>query len=196
MYEARQIEGQLHLNERVRRHTAEKPSWNRTEAGAAKANPTQKAKRFFFAVGEASWPRGRAEWGPRIGLFVNQGAVRSASSPHGRGEAGPATTSTSHPTARRLALANYAQACACATRLTPHPLAPPADRRRRLRRTFAPAFRDGERELYYTSEIYQLGWARMRERGLRGGEAAYTYHPSMKEGPLLCGRCCCGGGCA
>jgi hypothetical protein len=58
MYEARQIEGQLHLNERVRRHTAEKPSWNRTEAGAAKANPTQKAKRFFFAVGEASWASG------------------------------------------------------------------------------------------------------------------------------------------
>jgi hypothetical protein len=61
MYEARQIEGQLHLNERVRRHTAEKPSWNPTEAGAAKANPTQKAKRFFFfffAVGEASWEGG------------------------------------------------------------------------------------------------------------------------------------------
>lgn len=51
MYEARQIEGQLHLNERVRRHTAEKPSWNRTEAGAAKANPTQpnpKGQKIFF----------------------------------------------------------------------------------------------------------------------------------------------------
>jgi hypothetical protein len=126
---------------------------------------------------------------------VNQGAVRSASSPHGRGEAGPATTSTSHPTARRLALANYAQACACAcaTRLTPHPLAPPADRRRRLRRTFPPAFRDGERELYYTSEIYPAGLgAHEREGTERGGGGVYV--PSLHEGgpaalrPLLLRR--------
>lgn len=126
---------------------------------------------------------------------MNQGAVRSASSPHGRGEAGPATTSTSHPTARRLALANYAQACACAcaTRLTPHPLAPPADRRRRLRRTFPPAFRDGERELYYTSEIYPAGLgAHEREGTERGGGGVYV--PSLHEGgpaalrPLLLRR--------